>query len=613
MKKYYSILLSLSIVAATMFSCEDYLDQSPEDGLSEEQVFTDYFSTRGAMDRATRLIHSYVFNQHDWSGEVGVMSDEVQISKTQFPAHHTLNSGNWMDQYVKEIGGMRAFNTGQEFNGNDIPTEVVGKSFIAIRAVNTVLDNIDQLVEYPTELDYTPQQLKDQIIGQCYFLRAFHYFQIIRRYGGFPIMDEVFATDFDFNTVRPTYLESSDFMVADLDRAIQLLPVQWNSQNMGRVTKSSARALKSMALLYAASPLMNPQLNPYGSNSKTYNIQYAEKAAKAAGEAINGLAAGGNGMFSFDEYSENWYSRSSGFPKEALVQPPLSKIASNSAHQGGIGWYQPQFQGGWAVEAQPTQNAVDRFETITGYDINDPDAQTLGGYDPANPYENRDPRLRHSINVHGDDMFPGLSNPQPGAARTLNALPEGWHYKFENSRGKMWAGYYHRGKLKWPGGNKWHRSRGWFTSWAHIRVAQVYLDFAEAANEAYGPNGVVPSTSLTAVQAINIVRSRANMPNVIAKYTTDKEVFKQRIYNERAVELFYEMHRFFDLRRWKTAKEVLAKGIWGADIKDIDGTIVYDKKIIEGAQRVFDDKHYWYPFPTNVMNIMTQFDQNPGW
>lgn len=614
MKIYYKILLLLVVVSTVSLSCEEYLDVNPELGISTEEVFTDYFSTRGTLDRATRLIHNYAYSDTDWASEVGVMSDEAQIAHVKFPPHYIFNTGNWMDSNFRELGGMTIDNVNDEFDGKDWKAEPVSKAFIAIRAVNQVLENIDLLTEFPTELGYTPEQLKDQMVGQAHFLRAFHYFQIVRRYGGFPIMDHVYATDTDFDEARPTWLESADFIVADLDKAINFLPEVWNSQNTGRITKTSARALKAMALLYASSPLMNPQLNPYGSNSKTYNTEYAQKAAQAAAEAINKFSEGGYEMFSMADYRENWTSKTSGFPKESILQAPLSKDTDpNSSGRAGQGWFLPQFEGGWLAEAQPTQNAVDWYETADGYDVNDPEAITSGSFDPANPYENRDPRFRATIFVHGDDMYEGLPNPKPAVARTLDALPNGWHYKFESGRSKMWSGYLHKGKHKWPGCNKWHRAKGWFRTFPHIRVPQLYLDFAEAANEAYGPNGAVPGSSLTAVQAINIVRARANMPGVLAKYTTDKETFKKRIYNERAVELYHEQHRWFDLRRWKTAKEVLAKGIWGADIKDVDGTIVYDKQIISGAQRVFEDKHYWYPFPTAVMNMMTKFEQNPGW
>ncbi|WP_372772502.1 RagB/SusD family nutrient uptake outer membrane protein [Mangrovibacterium sp.] len=492
--------------------------------------------------------------------------------------------------------------------------KVGSKAFVAIRAVNTVLENINLLKEYPAETGYTAEELEDQLIGQCYFLRAFHYFQIIRRYGGYTIMNQVFGPDHDFDKARPSYLQSSDSLVADLDKAIKLLPVKWNDQNKGRVTKTTAQALKGMALLYAASPLMNPQLNPYGSSSKEYNLEYAEKAVFATLEAIESYAEGGYQMYSKEDYTKNWYRREYGFSDEALLVPPLSSASSpDGTGLAGKGWFLPQFMGGWLSEGQPTQNAVDWFETADGYDVNDPDAITSGSFDPANPYENRDPRLKMLVFVHGDDMYGELSSPTSGVPRDLQATPDGYHYKYEEGKSKFWCGYYHKGKHRWPGCDKWHTSTGWYRNFPHIRVAQLYLDFAEAANEVYGPTGAVPGTSLTAVGAINLLRQRVDMPPVLAKYTTDSEAFKERIYNERAVELYHEFHRWFDLRRWKLAKEVLPQGIYAADIRKVDGQLVYGKKKLETSMRVFEDKHYWYPFPTDMMNMMSEFEQNPGW
>ncbi|WP_158655287.1 RagB/SusD family nutrient uptake outer membrane protein [Flavivirga eckloniae] len=615
MKRYYKTLLFIFLVAPFFVSCEDYLDVSPELGISSEEVFTDYFNTRGVVDRANFLIHNYVYFNTDWASELGVMSDECQISQTRYPPHYVFNTGVWMNSNFRELAGMTNEKDWQEYHDKDHEAEPVSKAFLAIRAVNSVLENIDKLQEYPTELGYTPQQLKDQLVGQSYFLRAFHYFQIIRRYGGFPTMTKTFEISHNFDEVRPTYLQSTDSLVQDLDKAIQFLPEKWNDQNKGRVTKTSAKALKAMTLLYAASPLMNPDLNPYGANSRTYNNAYAEKAAIAAAEAINDYPKGGYEMFSMDQYTENWYSRTSGFPKEAILQAPLSRHTDPDGWGiAGMGWFLPQFAGGWQVEGQPTQNAVDWFETADGYDVSDPEAISSGSFDPSDPYSNRDPRFRALILVHGDDMFEGLPNPSNNDVRMLNVKPDGWHYKFETGKNKIFTGYYHKGKHRWPGCDKWNRSGGWYRMFPHIRVAQLYLDYAEAANEAYGPNGMAPGASLSAVQALNIVRSRANMPGVLAKYTTSKDVFRKRIYNERAVELYHEFHRWHDLRRWKLSKEVLGQGtIYGADIKDVGGQTVYEKKALQGALRVFEDRHYWYPFPSKVMDIMTQFEQNPGW
>ena len=614
MKKYYKQLLFF-LVALSVVSCEDYLDVSPELGISKEQVFTDYYSTLGAVDRANRLIQNYVYADTDWASELGVMSDECQVSHVKFPPHTVFNAGAWMNSGFRELGGMEFEDRNEEFHGNDHLTEPASKALLAIRSVNLVLENIDQLVEYPTELGFTQTELKNQLLGQCYFLRGFHYFQIIRRYGGFPIMNVSYDVDKDFDEVRPSYLESTDFLVSDMDKAIGLLPEVWNNQNKGRATKTSAKALKAMALLYGASPLMNPQLNPYGSNTKTYNQEYAMAAAKAAAVAINDFGNGGYAMYPMSQYTDNWYSRATAIPMESIIQSPLSRNTDpNGSGRAGQGWFLPQFAGGWLIEGNPTQNAVDWFETKQGYDVNDPDAATIGGFDPADPYANRDPRLRALISVQGDDMFEGLPNPGNNAIRILDAKPGGWHYKFETGKNKMFTGYYHKGKHKWPGCDKWNRASGYYRNFPHLRVAQLYLDFAEAANEAYGPNGAVPGSSLTAVDAINVVRARAEMPGVIAKYTADKDAFRKRIYNERAVELYHEFHRWHDLRRWKLSIDVLADGeIYGANITEVGGNIVYGKKVIEGAQRVFEDKHYWYPFPTSVMNIMLSFEQNPGW
>lgn len=615
MKRYYTRLLLLFTAVSIFISCEDYLDVNPELGISSEDVFTDYFNARGAVDRASRLIHNSVYNGSDWSSEIGGMSDECQMAQTRFPTHRILNAGVWMNSNTKEIGGMRYIGTGGEFNGSDFSTEPTSKAFLAIRAVNIVLENIDRLEEFPTELGYSPQELKDQLVGQSYFLRAFHYFQIIRRYGGFPILNRVYETSHDFNEARPSYLTSTDSLVADCDRAIQRLPERWNDQNQGRATKTSARALKAMALLYASSPLMNPDLNPYGSNSRTYNTSYAEKAAAAAADAINAYTAGGYEMYTMEDYKENWLSRTPGFPKEAIIVPPFSRHSDPAGGLVGQGWMLPQFAGGWFAESPPTHNAVEWFETADGYDVNDPEAASSGSFDPTDPYSNRDPRLKTLIFTHGDEMFEGLPNPGDTRIRVLDATnPSGWHYNFDVSKNKMFTGYYHRGKHRWIGCDRWNRRGGWYRSFPHIRVAQLYLDYAEAVNEAYGPNGTAPGSSLTAVQAINVVRNRANMPDVLPKYTVNKDEFRKRIYNERAVELFHEQHRWHDLRRWKLAKEVLGEGnIYSVDIKVVNGETVYGKKVIQNAIRVFEDKHYWYPFPQNVMDIMTEFEQNPGW
>ena len=148
----------------------------------------------------------------------------------------------------------------------------------------------------------------------------------------------------------------------------------------------------------------------------------------------------------------------------------------------------------------------------------------------------------------------------------------------------------------------------------HIRFAQLYLDFAEAANEAYGPTTVVPGTNMSAVDAINIIRQRVGAVPVRDEFKVSKEVFRERIYNERTVELCFENHRWHDIRRWHIAKELLS------DIKKAvitrTGEDTYSFRYVSVApnlQRVFEDKHYWYPIPREQMEMLSVFTQNPGW
>ncbi|MGC6432303.1 MAG: RagB/SusD family nutrient uptake outer membrane protein [Jejuia sp.] len=615
MKKVFNKLLVLTVVLTAVLSCEEYLEVNPNFGIESDDVFKDYFATKSVVDRAYRLINNPVYNNNDWNAEFGVKSDELQVAKLNGPIATVFNSGNWFNQNWRDLGGMSFLSQNQEFgDARDRFGNAADKGMWGIRAVNQVLENIESIEEYPEELGFTAQQLKDQLIGQCYYLRAFHYFQIIRRYGGITIMDRVFDSATNFDEPRPSYLECSDFILEDLDRAIALLPVRWTGPDFGRGSKSSARALKAMVALYAASPLMNPQLNPYGSNGKQYNQEYARVAVDAAVEAINGFAAGGYEMHTFDEYGENWYSRTNPFSKETLIVAPHSPYTDPVTSRFGRGWFLPQFMGGWGAACYPTQNAVDWFETASGYDINDPEAETLGGFDPSNPYDNRDPRLSFNIFTNGDDLWEGLTQAPNATQRIFDASVGGFHYNWDTNRNTVFTGYYAARKHNWPGNDRLNNSTGWFTTFPYIRVPQTYLDLAEAANEIYGPNGAIPGTSLTAVSAINVVRNRANMPNVLSKYTTDKETFKARIYNERAVELYFEEHRWYDLKRWHLAKEVLGDGdIYLADIQEVNGELVYDKKVDPSVFRVFEDKHYWYPFPTSVMNNFSVFEQNPGW
>ncbi|MFY0628357.1 MAG: RagB/SusD family nutrient uptake outer membrane protein [Reichenbachiella sp.] len=598
LKNIYKTLLA-SMVIFVSSSCEDYLDVSPDLGLGGEEVYSSYETFRGAVDRNYYTLHNYAYDVMDWDSEVGILSDEAQITTKGQPSTNTYNPGLWIDSNGREF----SFKWQEDDTERHWNREPSGEATVGIRMSNLALENLELLEEFPDGIGFTPEELKNQLEGETRLLRAWHYFQIIQRFGGIMLLNRPFTSSDLIDSTRRSYAECTDWLISDLDKAITLLPETLPQNALGRATVTSAKAIKTMALLYAASPNMSV----FDGGSDAYNNARCEQAADAALETIASATAAGYAMYEWTNYSDNWYRTSTGISTEALWGPPQSPMTSPTGNSNnGLGWWMPGWDGGWGNSfSSPTQNTVDRFETLDGYSIND---APPASYDPQDPYANRDPRLDQFIWKNGDNMY--LTDPS-GTSPTLESWIGSNHYNQANEDG-IWTGFLHK-KHRWPGQNRFDNVSGYFRTMPFIRLAQTYLDFAEAANEAYGPNVAVTAGGLTmtAVEAVNVVRARVGMPDVLAMYTGDKETFRGRIRNERAVELYQEMHRFHDIRRWRIA-HVVMKHIYAAENINSNGTIIYGKKELERA-RVFEEKHYWYPFPTSEMNLVQNFAQNPGW
>ncbi|WP_075590094.1 RagB/SusD family nutrient uptake outer membrane protein [Labilibacter marinus] len=649
-KYFIGICLSVLIFA----SCEDYLDKSPEMGLTGDQVYSDYVTFKGTVDRAVGLLHNYVYDPYDYGGEVGTFSDECQLARPTGIGSAILtsiNTGNWenyrnagmrWDMGIGEVatGG----STNDEWAYRHHYREVHAEAAVGIRAVNVALQNMDKLQSFPEGSVYSPEELKAQLKGQCYFLRAWFYFMIIRDYGGMPNMQKAYSSDEDFDVVRPTYQMSSYWATQDLDSAIVYLPQDWSDSpnDIGRATITTAKALKSMVQLYAASPNYNIPLNESlgfsGDAMSKFNTAMADTALNSCIDAIKSAEDPFTRYTMYDAttYLQNFHQRAAegkGLSNEAIFQPYIRFTGGGNI--AGAGMYLPSWDAnqGWANFSVPTHNAVDWFETADGWEVGDnwhlgvgdaEDNSTV--WSRTDPYANRDPRLKKFIFCHGDNMYNGsrdgnldnsaINKDRQGLPPVLGAdNPNGAHYTYEVNQGWNHTGFYHAGKYRWSGNNNANRTNGYGRIFPFIRMAQLYLDFAELANELYGPQGGVPNNSSSvgnAVDAIDRVRERVGMPKVRPEYYASKEIFREYIRKERARELFYEQHRWWDLKRWRTAHVELAKGIWVADISEANGTYTFGKKQ-SGYPRVFDNRHYWYPFHTDEMNLFKNFEQNPGW
>lgn len=615
-KFIYALLLLLSLV-----SCKKYLDKTDKIGLVEDDVFSTYESARGYLDQT----YAALADMHDWNSQglqrasINCLSDEMaSLVTTNNGIANVINTGNWLDQSdLGEIGNNRR---NSFFNVRTTGAPVMENAYYSLRVANKVIEKASSIP------NITNDQL-NQLLGQAYFMRGWYYFQLILRVGGLPIYDKAFSANDDLDLPRANYQESNDFVIQNMDEAIQMLPDKWDSNQTGRATKVAAMAVKEMAQLYAASPLMQNDLN--STIDKGYGIPQAEKAAQYANDVIQYCKSNTGGtnyrLLPGAEYANIFYH----FPNNASDEELWYRMDAGSRDQmrGLRCMYIPQYlSGGTGIDAAafngPTQNIVDKFEVINNgqaYTIND----TRSGYNPQDPYKNRDPRFYNDIIYPGEQWGSNANNTPAyqelyqGGRDQLNASSNPY------TKNRMSSGYECK-KFVWEGCNTFKNQYNNFRlNNCYIRLAQVYLDYAEAMNEAYGPNADPKGYGLTAVQAINIIRNRVAMPNVLPEYTASKETFRDRIRNERAVELCFENQRWHDLRRWMIAEEVFNKPIQGieatppANHRSVvnKSTLQFTYKVVDLTTevRVFQTKHYWYPVPQDQVNSQFNFKQNPGW
>lgn len=446
---------------------------------------------------------------------------------------------------------------------------VWGRSYRSIRECNFALGNIDKVT--------MSSDHRNRLIAELKFIRAYRYFDLIANYGGAVLLgDKVYNLGDDFTDAalytRSTIKQSIDYTLAELTTAANGLPASNNSGNwkLGRATNGAALALKARLALYAASPL--------------YNAGTWADAATAAKAVIDlgrySIYGGGYGkLFLTPDNNEIIFERlytkgASHFPLE---------IASA-----------PNGYGGWGGNT-PLHNFVDGYETAAGKSIDDP----TSGYDPQNPYVNRDKRLYESILFNGADYR---------GRKIETFLPGGKDSKDGNENwNTSKTGYLLKKFLneEYPINNPWEVAG--FQPWIYMRYAEVLLNYAEAQNEAIGPDASVYT-------AINLVRQRpgVNMPALPAGLS--QAAMRERIRNERRIELAFEEHRFYDVRRWKIAMQTENEPAYGMDVqKQGNGTIVYTRKVALTGRK-FEEKHYWLPIPRSEIQASNgKINQNTGY
>ncbi len=575
MKKFLIIIATFFILISFEGCKKDPLNITPNGRIDLADVFKDNNQTAAYLNSAYGYLQQYGGNYFFHTMLAG-FSDEAHDNDDPtegLMATAWYNGGLTPTFNPLDIGG---------WNGN-----YYGNDWGGIRKCNIFLLNIDgALVNNASD--------KARWKAEAKVLRAFYYWDLIMRYGPMPIVDKPFELTTDFTTLkRPTFDSTVQFIVKDCNEAIAEpnfpYRITTGEPDKARFTKAVAYAIKSEALLFNASPLWNP------ANDKTK----WQAAATAAQEAITDLTTHSNfGLF--PDYASYFITT-----PDLGVNPVDNETILEMKNNGNITQWQflngaPSVRAYKAGDA-PSQELVDAYEMangsipITGYSDADhlkPVINMASGYDDANPYVNRDPRFYATVFYNG-----GLYGNINGGTYYLQSYVGGADGLLASDRHYTHNGYYLH---KFVNGNLTdaQTSGARFRKW---RMAELYLNLAEAENEANGPTSI-------ATTAINKVRARVNMPSV-PELTQDQ--FRDRVRNERRVELSFEEARFWDVRRWKILDQTdkLTTGMkW---VKS--GTAFTNTRIVVDRRHSYDAKFLIWPLPLNEVSVLPNFTQNPGW
>lgn len=523
-----------------------YLDKAESGGISEEQVFGNYIQTDGFLAN----IYATGIGAGDWM-PVYSFTYAAACDEAKCPYNFSYGTVNFTNGLISPTNN---------------PVDIWGATYQNIRKTNVFLAHIDNVPTSDPKQDAGKMRMK----GEAYFLRAFFYQELYKRYGAVPLIDAVLNIDDDLQLPRNTDEEVVDFIVKDCDSAAALLPATYSADNLGRATKGAALLLKSRVLLYAASLLHNPDKKPE-------KWQRAADAAKAVMD-LN--------LYRLDDnYKTLFHTRLS---PEVIFQSTINQVWKVVANDW-VRQTEPPSQGGGWGNLQPLQNIVDDYEMTNGKMITDP----ASGYDPNNPYVNRDPRFYQSIIYNGCKWAGATINTYVGAG------VDGLNYNSASTK----TGYY-VAKLLDENATLITSYKPGSHYWVFMRYAEALLNYAEAKNEVSG----APDQSV--YDAVNQIRARknVNMPPLPAGLSKDE--MRQRIRHERRIELAFETHRFWDLRRWRigTQEGTVA---YGMRITKTGTTFKYEKFVVEN--RVYQPAFDLFPIPQAEREKDQALTQNEGY
>jgi hypothetical protein len=557
LKPYILIL----ILSAFTFSCQnEFLDTKIDTSLTDQEIESDYRS----VFRFAVAPYSYLYQVSNGFDAIdnnlfAVSSDEAVQTSTGFSESNIFTKGL-----------MTPYNN---------PDSVYNACYSGIRAANFFLENF---TDYKERLAFRRDTISDNglqygidvrdiefYIAEAHVIRAYYYYELIKRYGSVPLVKNTLSTSDNTDLPRNEVSEIISFIVSEVDQQKDKLQANWKTfdqSKSGRLTKAAAIAIKLRTQMLYASPLYN-----------TSNDVTRWQAAAASAQEIIAL-----GQFTLDKsYGNLFFSDNTVKSTESIWELRLG--TTNALERSNY----PLGTPGGLNEITPSHNLVSAYEY-------------KGAADPTSPYINRDPRLALTVVTNGSNW----------TNRTIQMWAGGTDDNSLNNVSR--TGYYLKKFLndKLDLTQNQTKQRAWII----FRYGEILLDYAEAMNEAYGPDNNNGNT-LSARDAVNAVRSRPGilMPAVVA---ANQAEMRARIKHERRIELAFEGHRYWDLIRWKDAETVLNTKITGVvpvSVNPENTAFTYQVKDVEN--RVFDgSKMYLYPIPqAEISKSNGILTQNPNW
>ena len=627
-------------------SCTDYLDKTPDSTVNADEAFKNFTNFQGFVEEVYNCIPNKESNY--WCCSFNWGEDEILntgLGDSHETAHFDL--GDYRHWYNDPQSFLHS--NGLSSTSTDKFSHSLEHAWYCIRKCNLGLENLEKMTN-------CTQEEKNIIKGQLLFFRAWWHEELMEFYGGMPYVDTVLDGSQALTLPRLSFQECATKCAEDFRAAADLLPNDWDKTTIGkktlgkndlRITKVCALGYLGKVLLWAASPLNNLGAEVGASkNGDTYryNVEFAAKAADALAEAISQVNSGST-PYALAEYKyDNIYDH--------VASEDSKTNFSDIFRTTGKGWKQPgsteailrapyigangsnwNFTKNWGIKIneivqhdalihQPTANYVNYYGMANGLPLDDPES----GFDPTHPFKGRDPRFYHDIVFDGFQYInTTIGKDDPDYQFKYVQMYTGSNLRSSSSQGCR-TGYYCQ-KLVPHQANKYDGMYNWGGALQcdlpYMRLADIYLMYAEAGAAVQGANYKSNKCNLTAVDAINVLRDRVEAGHVADKYAANQQKFMDEVRRERAVELAFEGVRWNDLQRWlllteypyniKTSQEFKRVGNYDftkKDPRDAEVTGWSEKTILT---RDFSEKHYLLPLKQSDVYLYPEFGQNPGW